>query len=49
VDPLPYSPAQAQSLATASPTDIETIEWFASPDDICRAFAGLQQLAPSQR
>ena len=29
----------------ASPTDIDTIEWFASPDDICRAFAGLQQLA----
>ena len=27
------------------PTDIDTIEWFASPDDICRAFAGLQQLA----
>jgi hypothetical protein len=45
VDPLPFSPAQAQNLATASPTDIETLEWFASPDDICRAFAGLQQLA----
>jgi hypothetical protein len=30
---------------TAKPTDIDTIEWFASPDDICRAFAGLQQLA----
>ena len=45
VDPLPFSPAQAQSLGTASPTDIETLEWFASPDDICRAFAGLQQLA----
>ena len=27
------------------PADIDTIEWFASPDDICRAFAGLQQLA----
>jgi hypothetical protein len=45
VDPLPFSPAQAQSLGTGSPTDIETLEWFASPDDICRAFAGLQQLA----
>lgn len=45
VDPLPFSPAQAQNLATASPTDIETLEWFASPDDICRAFAGLEQLA----
>jgi beta-lactamase class A len=47
VDPLPLSlsPAQLQSLDTASPTDIDTLEWFASPDDICRAFAGLQQLA----
>jgi beta-lactamase class A len=47
VDPLPVglSQAQLQSLATASPTDIDTLEWFASPDDICRAFAGLQQLA----
>ena len=49
VDPLPFSPAQTQSLATASPTDIETLEWFASPDDICRAFAGLQQLAAQPR
>ena len=47
VDPLPLSlsPAQLQSLDTVSPTDIGTLEWFASPDDICRAFAGLQQLA----
>ncbi len=47
VDPLPLrlSPAQLQSLDTASPADIDTLEWFASPDDICRAFAGLQQLA----
>ena len=44
VDPLPFSQAQAQSLP-GSPTDIDTIEYFASPDDICRAFAGLQQLA----
>ena len=49
VDPLPFSQAQAQSLATGSPTDIETLEWFASPDDICRAFAGLQQLAAQPR
>jgi len=47
VDPLPLTPAQAQSLALAwtGPRDIDTIETFASPDDICRAFAGLQQLA----
>jgi hypothetical protein len=44
VDPLPFSQAQSQSLS-GSPTDIGTIEYFASPDDICRAFAGLQQLA----
>ena len=44
VDPLPFSQAQAQTLP-GSPTDIDTIEYFASPDDICRAFAGLQQLA----
>ena len=49
VDPLPFSPAQAQSLGTASPTDIDTLEWFASPDDICRAFAGLRQLAAQPR
>ena len=43
-DPLPFRQAQAQTLP-GSPTDIDTIEYFASPDDICRAFAGLQQLA----
>jgi hypothetical protein len=43
VDPLPFSQAQTQSLP-GPPTDIDTIEYFASPDDICRAFAGLQQL-----
>jgi hypothetical protein len=46
VDPLPLSQAQLQNLA--SPADID-IEWFASPDDICRAFAGLQQLAAQPR
>ena len=45
VDSLPVTPAQLQNLGTGLPTDIDTIEWFASPDDICRAFAGLQQLA----
>ena len=44
VDPLPFGQAQAQTLP-GSPTDIDTIEYFASPDDVCRAFAGLQQLA----
>jgi beta-lactamase class A len=46
VDPLQVSPAQLDNLGTpGSPTDIDTIEWFASPDDLCRAFAGLRQLA----
>ena len=43
VDPLPLSQTELQNLA--SPADIDTLEWFASPDDICRAFAGLRQLA----
>ena len=47
VDPLPFNQAQLQNLAQAwtEPRDIDTIEYFASPDDICRAFAGLRQLA----
>jgi beta-lactamase class A len=45
VDPLPLSQAQLPNADTASPAGIDTLEWFASPDDICRAFAGLQQLA----
>ena len=51
VDPLPLTPAQAQGLALAwtEPRDIDTIGTFASPDDICRAFAGLQQLAAQPR
>jgi Beta-lactamase enzyme family len=53
VDPLPLSLSQAQQLrllqASAAPRDIDTIEWFASPDDICRALARLQQLAAQPR
>jgi hypothetical protein len=47
VDPLPFNPAQWQKLAPpgTGPRDIDTIEYFASPDDICHALAGLQQLA----
>ena len=44
VDPLPLG--AIGSGYTTEPTSIETIEWFASPDDVCRAFAGL--LAQSQ-
>ncbi|MGB7053597.1 MAG: serine hydrolase [Acidimicrobiales bacterium] len=41
VDPLPLSEVQGST----EPRDIEKIEWFGSPDDICRAFVGLQQLS----
>jgi beta-lactamase class A len=41
VDRLPL----ADPVLWSAPRDIDTIEWFASPDDLCRAFAGLQQLA----
>jgi beta-lactamase class A len=30
--------------AVAAPRDIDSIEWLASPDDICRAFSGLAAL-----
>jgi hypothetical protein len=43
VDPRPIS-----DIGTAYSNDprfIDQIEWFASPRDICKAFAGLQQLA----
>jgi uncharacterized protein YceK len=41
VDPLSLSEVQGST----APRDIDTLEWFASPDDVCRAFAGLQQLS----
>ncbi len=40
VDPLPLD----QLLASGVPRDVNSIEWFASPGDLCRALAGLQQL-----
>jgi Beta-lactamase enzyme family len=43
VDPPPLS--RLAPGGWTQPRDIGTIEWFASPDDICRAFAGLRQLA----
>jgi Beta-lactamase enzyme family/ORF 12 gene product N-terminal len=47
VDPLPLRQAVAQISAQpwTEPRDIDTIEYFASADDICRAFTGLRQLA----
>jgi beta-lactamase class A len=41
VDKIPDS-----SIASSgAPHDIDSIEWFAAPDDICHAFAGLTSLA----
>ena len=41
VDPLALSDVRGST----EPRDIDNIEWFGSPDDVCRAFAGLQQLS----
>lgn len=45
VDPLPYG----DGTYSSEPRDVDKIEWFASPDDICRAFAGLQVLSRKAR
>ena len=41
VDKIPDS----SITSTSVPHDIDSIEWFAAPDDICHAFAGLTSLA----
>ena len=41
VDPVSLSQVQQST----NPRDINSIEWFASPLDVCRAFVGLQQLS----
>ena len=41
VDPLPLSQIQSST----APRDIGAIEWFATPRDLCHAFAGLQRLS----
>lgn len=43
VDPLPLS--EIASGFSTEPRHVDQIEWFASPDDVCRAFAGLQVLS----
>ncbi|HEY6310148.1 MAG TPA: serine hydrolase [Streptosporangiaceae bacterium] len=48
VDRAPL-PALAAAQAFTTPRNIDTIEWLASPDDICRALAGLRQLAAQPR
>jgi beta-lactamase class A len=43
VDPRPLS--DIYPGLDLEPHYVDTIEWFASPDDVCRAFAGLQELS----
>jgi len=44
VDPAPL-PALAAAKAWTTPRDINSLEWFASADDICRAYTSLAALA----
>ncbi len=41
VDPLPLSQIQDST----QPRDIDSLEWFASADDVCRALSGLSALS----
>ena len=43
VDPLPLG--EIGSGFSVEPRHVDEIEWFASPDDLCRTFAGLQALS----
>jgi beta-lactamase class A len=45
VDPAPL-PAVAAAQAWTTPRDIKSLEWFASAEDICRAYTSLAALAP---
>ena len=44
IDPAPL-PAVAAAQAWTAPRDINSLEWFASADDICRAYTSLAALA----
>jgi beta-lactamase class A len=44
IDPAPL-PAAAAAQAWTTPRDINSLEWFASADDICRAYTCLASLA----
>jgi Beta-lactamase enzyme family/ORF 12 gene product N-terminal len=49
IDHEPYSAlTAADSAAWTQPRDINSLEWFASPTDICHVYASLAQLAGSQ-
>lgn len=41
IDQLPLSDVTLTTAALASPRDADTIEWFASPSDLCAQFARL--------
>jgi hypothetical protein len=46
VDRVPYNTLTAADLAAwTAPRDIGSLEWFASPTDICRVYASLATLA----
>ncbi len=45
IDTIPLSQISLTNSALASPRAIDSIEWFASPSDICRAFAGLYSIS----
>ena len=47
VDPLPLG--AIASGFSFDPRYVEQIEWFASPGDVCRAFAGLQRLSKNSQ
>jgi beta-lactamase class A len=48
IDRVPYSElTAADAAAWTEPRDIDSVEWFASPTDICRLYASLAALAGS--
>jgi Beta-lactamase enzyme family/ORF 12 gene product N-terminal len=49
IDRVPYSELTAANAAAwTAPRDIDSLEWFASPADVCRVYASLGGLVRSQ-
>lgn len=48
IDKIPLAQISPTSSALASPRDIDSIEWFASPSALCRTFVGLDALSRSK-
>jgi hypothetical protein len=44
-DTIDKAPLPTIAEISREPRDIDSLEWFASADDICRAFAGLSELS----